>query len=134
MEFEIEVFVDAERKFVPRKKIADAAERAARGESLGEGRASIILTSDGKIHELNKEFLNHDYPTDVITFELENKPLEGEIYISIDTAERQAAEYKVSLTNELKRLAVHGILHLAGYKDDSEENRSRMARMEDKYL
>lgn len=134
MEFEIEVFIDAERKFVPRKKIADAAIRAARGESLGEGKVNIILTGDGKIHELNREFLNHDHPTDVITFELENKPLEGEIYISIDTAERQAAEYKVSLTNELMRLAVHGILHLAGYKDDSEENRSRMARLEDKYL
>jgi rRNA maturation RNase YbeY len=72
----------------------------------------------------------------VITFSLndDDRFIDAEIYICVDVAEEQASEYKVSLSNELLRLAVHGTLHLCGYKDKSEEEQKLMRQLEDKYL
>ena len=73
--------------------------------------------------------------TDVITFPIdEEPPIYGEIYISIDTARRQAEEYGVSLRNELCRLAVHGALHLAGYDDATPKQREKMHNLENQYI
>jgi rRNA maturation RNase YbeY len=89
------------------------------------------------VRDLGKEFLGHDYDTDVITFDLseEDAPLaEGEIYIAVAQAEAQAKEYGTTLTAELKRLAVHGALHLCGYDDSTDELRSEMSRMENMFI
>ncbi|MBK7986366.1 MAG: rRNA maturation RNase YbeY [Ignavibacteria bacterium] len=83
---------------------------------------------------MNRKFLQHDYPTDVITFPLEDNPLEGEIYISIDTAIEQARDYNVSVAQELMRLAAHGTLHLIGYDDSTDEERARMSELETLYI
>lgn len=104
------------------------------GEGIDEATVGVVLVDDARIHAMNKEFLQHDYPTDIITFSLEDDGIDGEMYISIDTARRQAAEYDVSLTNELMRLAAHGTLHLAGYDDASTEERAQMSALEDKYM
>lgn len=95
---------------------------------------TVILMSDDDLLQLNREFLKHDYYTDVITFVLEEEPLEGEIYISVDRAREQALEYKVTLHNEVCRLAIHGALHLAGYDDGTESEREAMRVLEDTYL
>ena len=87
--------------------------------------------SDEEIHHLNKHWLNHDYPTDIITFPLETDPLEAELVISADSARRQSGEYRVSMRNELARLVIHGILHLSGYDDTTEEARNLMKERED---
>ncbi len=139
MKFEIHIFNDTEQKPIPRAKMQHAIEQVLRGEKwrkqpIKSASVSVILVDDAKIHAMNKEFLHHDYPTDIITFPLEEDTIDGELYISLDTAARQAAEYGVSFTNELMRLAVHGTLHLVGYDDATDEERKEMSRLEDRYI
>jgi rRNA maturation RNase YbeY len=128
------VYNESPYKYLPAKMISKASEMVAKKEMDKKGEINIILCTDDFIQDLNVKYLNHNYPTDVITFELEEVPLEGEIYISVDTATEQAKEYKVSLKDELLRLAIHGTLHLAGYTDSNEELRKNMSLLEDKYL
>ncbi len=134
MKFEIHIFNDTTCKPIPRARMQRVIENVLRGEKISEARVSVVVVDDAKIHAMNKEFLQHDYPTDIITFPLEDEDIDGEMYISIDTARQQAAEYGVSLTNELARLAAHGTLHLVGYDDASTEERTNMSRLEDKYM
>jgi probable rRNA maturation factor len=134
MAFDIRIFNTSALKKLPRKKITQAVENVLKGEKIREAQINVIFVSDEDIHEMNRNFLKHDYPTDVITFPLGEKPLEGEIYISADTAAVQAAEYKASLSAELMRLAAHGTLHLAGYDDATDEDRNRMHLLENRYI
>ncbi|MCB2203747.1 rRNA maturation RNase YbeY [bacterium] len=109
----------------------DAIAHALRAARVSRAQISCAVVSDSEIHEINRQYLGHDYPTDIITFPLEERPLEAELVISSDTARRQAREYAVSLREECARLAIHGILHLTGYDDTSEAARKRMKRRED---
>lgn len=95
---------------------------------------SIVLVSDDELLRINREFLDHDYFTDVITFPLEEDPLEGEIYISVDRAREQAADHGVGLYHEVRRLAIHGTLHLLGFDDATEAERGAMRELEDRFL
>lgn len=97
-------------------------------------RIDVIVVGDPYIARLNRRYLGHRGATDVITFPLDDRRIEGEIYISLDTARRQAKEYGVTLENELCRLAVHGTLHLLGYDDATEAERNRMSELETKYI
>jgi probable rRNA maturation factor len=117
-----------------REPIAEAVRAALRGEKVRSAAVGVVLVSDEELLEMNRRFLDHDYYTDVITFSIEPKPLEGEIYISVDRAREQAAEHGVGLYDEVRRLAIHGALHLAGYDDATDEERERMRRREDRYL
>lgn len=134
MSFTIQVFNTSALKTIPRAKITQTVERVLKGEKISEAEINVIIVSDEEIHEMNRNFLQHDYPTDVITFPLGDNPLEGEIYISADTAAVQSKEYKTSLTNELMRLAAHGALHLAGYDDATDEERNAMHLLENRYI
>jgi len=139
MKFEIHIFNDTTQKPIPRAKMRHVIERVLTGEKwhkkpIESASVNVILVDDVRIHAMNKEFLRHDYPTDIITFPLEEDEIDGELYISLDTAARQAAEYRVSLTNELMRLAAHGTLHLIGYDDATDEERKEMSRLEDLYI
>ncbi len=95
---------------------------------------AVILVDDDRLLQMNRRFLSHDYLTDVITFPIESRPIEGEIYISLDRAREQARDYGHGLTDEVRRLAAHGALHLAGYDDATELERERMRMLEDRYL
>lgn len=117
-----------------RDSIRDSAERVLRSYRRRTASISIILVDDEELLRINREFLEHDYYTDVITFPLEENPLEGEIYISVDRARVQAKEYGVTLYNEVCRLAIHGTLHLLGHDDHTEEERLEMRRLEDRFL
>lgn len=117
-----------------RDEIAEKVALVLRGEKVGRAEVNVVLVSDEDLLELNRSHLGHDYFTDVITFTIEEKPLEGEIYISVDRAREQAAEYGVGLYEEVKRLAIHGALHLAGHDDASEAEREGMRKLEDRYL
>ncbi|MBK9246753.1 MAG: rRNA maturation RNase YbeY [Ignavibacteria bacterium] len=119
---------------LPKKLITSIVSTVCSEEKITVADIRIILVTDEEIHRINKQYLQHDYPTDVITFQIEAKPLEGEIYISADTALLQAKEYNVTISNEILRLSVHGILHLAGYDDDTSEKRLMMSNLESKYL
>jgi len=96
---------------------------------------NVILVEAGHLLEMNRQFLHHDFDTDVITFPLqENGPVEGEIYISLDQAKTQATEFNVTFENELNRLVVHGCLHLCGYNDETEKEIQMMRKKEEFFL
>lgn len=93
---------------------------------------NIIFCSDEYLLDINRQHLNHDYYTDIITFNLadESDPIEGEIYISIDRVRDNAVQAGTSFSSELHRVIFHGILHLCGFKDKSAKEKSEMTRRE----
>lgn len=95
-----------------------------------------IFCSDAYLLEINKQFLQHDTYTDIVTFEMGEDPdvTEGEIYISVDRVKENAGKFKVSVNQELHRVIFHGALHLCGFKDKSKAENALMHQMEDKYL
>ena len=95
-----------------------------------------VFCSDDRLLEINKQFLNHDYYTDIITFHLSgaSQPINAEIYISVDRVRENAREFNSSVQMELHRVIFHGALHLCGYKDKTRKNQAEMRKMEDKYL
>jgi rRNA maturation RNase YbeY len=114
------------------RKLKNVIVRVIRNEKRISGDLSFIITDDGNLRNLNIQFLEHDYNTDVITFDYnDGKIINGEVYISIDTVKLNAANYKVSLSNEMNRVILHGILHLLGYDDKSENDKLLMRKMED---
>ena len=91
------------------------------------GDVSFIFCDDIKILEINKQFLNHDYYTDVITFDYtEGDVIGGDIFISLETVESNAKEFLTTFDNELKRVMIHGILHLCGQNDKTPEEKQEM--------
>lgn len=89
---------------------------------------NVVLVSDRAIRRINKKFLNHDYATDVIAFPSPVPEIFGDVVISSDTAARQASEQAHSLLTELSILAIHGVLHLKGYRDKTKKDSDRMWR------
>jgi probable rRNA maturation factor len=133
----IEVYNSTTKQKLPKKKIETDVFNVFNEEKFEvNGITKIIFVDDEEILHLNNEFLQHNYTTDVITFVIseDTNDFDAEIYISVDTAIVQANEYKVSLQNELRRLAIHGALHLAGYDDSTDELRAEMHTKENFYL
>ena len=99
------------------------------------GDISIIFCSDNYILDVNNKYLQHDYFTDIITFDYcEGDRLSGDLFISVDTVRENALEYGTEFLDELKRVIVHGILHLVGYDDHSDEDIAQMRSKENYYL
>lgn len=96
----------------------------------------INFISSDQIIDINKEYLNHNYSTDIITFNYSgsNKKLDGEIFISVDDAKKNAREFDNSIKEELLRLVIHGILHLLGYDDIKAGDRKKMKELENRLL
>ncbi|WEK36889.1 MAG: rRNA maturation RNase YbeY [Candidatus Pseudobacter hemicellulosilyticus] len=105
-------------------------------EKKALGGLTYIFCSDDYLLEINKQYLQHDYFTDIITFDLSTTPasIEGEIYISVDRVRDNAQQFNTSITRELHRVIFHGALHLCGYKDKTPKEEVLMRKMEDKYL
>lgn len=98
---------------------------------------NIIFCSDEYLLTINNQYLQHDYYTDIITFDLsENKlgPITAELYISIDRVKDNARQHNVPYYKELHRVIFHGLLHLLGYKDKLKKDQIMMRQMEDKLL
>ena len=96
---------------------------------------AVIFTNNRFIRKINKEFLSHDYSTDVIAFPSgEDGDIEAEIYINLDAARNQAKKYNVTYTQEVRRLLIHGALHLLGYNDKTQRERNKMVVREELYL
>lgn len=95
-----------------------------------------VFCSDDRLLEINRQFLQHDFYTDIITFPLSDphQPISGEIYISVDRVRENALVFQNSLKTELHRVIFHGALHLCGYKDKTRIAARKMRQMEDKYL
>ena len=96
---------------------------------------NYIFCSDEYLHHINKEYLDHDTFTDILTFDYGmGNEINGEIFISVDRVIENASLYQVTLENELHRVMIHGIFHLCGYKDESDEDRNLMRNKEDEAL
>lgn len=118
-----------------RKKLKDFIANVFYKEKKGLISLSCIFCSDEHLLKINKDFLNHDFYTDVITFDLSNQSkIEGEIYLSIDRIKENAKQGGISFNEEFHRVIFHGVLHLCGYKDKNKEQLIQMRLAEDKYL
>jgi len=103
------------------------------GKTLGD--VSIIFCSDEHLLQMNKEYLQHDYYTDIITFDYTDESLvSGDLFISVDRVQDNADEFDVLFQDELHRVCVHGLLHLCGYTDKSEEDEGLMRSKENEML
>lgn len=114
-----------------------SARTVLEGEGITEAKISLALVTDDKIAEINKRFLDHDGPTDVITFPLSNpkaKKLEGELILGAHVAQREAAERGHDVHTELCLYVIHGVLHLCGYDDRNAKDKAAMRKKEREYL
>ncbi|MEZ4696363.1 MAG: rRNA maturation RNase YbeY [Rhodothermales bacterium] len=136
---EVEVFVDHAHLSVSGDSVRAAVQQiiGKHVERGGDPFASvgIVLANRGAVHRLNKEFLSHDYPTDVISFRLtDSPPHEGEVYVDLDTANERYAEFGSTFEIEALRYVIHGTLHLTGMDDSLPELREAMRIAEDEIL
>ncbi len=117
------------------RKIKQLIEKVIAKEHKISGDLNFIITNDKNIRSINIEFLEHDYNTDVISFDYcSGNVVNGEVYISIDTVRSNSLNYKVSLNNEVLRVIIHGVLHLLSYDDKTEEKKRVMRKKEDLWL
>ena len=120
----------------------EALRRLVRCVLETEGRAvaylGIILADHDTVLALNQTYLAHDYITDVLSFSLgdnaDDDDVDGEVYVDLDTAAERHEAYAVSFVEEAHRYVVHGLLHLLGYDDATDAERTAMRRLEDQYL
>lgn len=107
----------------------------AESETKRLGDIAVIFCSDHYILDVNMKYLQHDYFTDIITFDYcEGNVLSGDLFISIDSVRENAAFYGSEFADELNRVIVHGLLHLIGYDDHTEEDIAQMRTKENYYL
>ncbi len=119
-----------------KKKLKSWIEHTIKKEMFDYSFVNINICTDKYLLELNIRALQHDYYTDIITFELNEKgePIEGDLYISIDRVKENAKIEKVSTEKELRRVVIHGILHLCGYKDKTKKESLTIREKENYYL
>ncbi|MBI5022244.1 MAG: rRNA maturation RNase YbeY [Ignavibacteriales bacterium] len=129
--------------FHPQKKIkihVTGTRRLVRyvlkNETRHNAEINIIFINDAMMIQMNRKYLRHNYPTDVLCFLLDETKnlLNGEVYVNIDQARRQAVEYCATYRDEYARLIIHGVLHLAGYDDATKNEREIMTELENNYL
>lgn len=150
----IEVFNQHPTKRFSKKETIRTIEAVLKGEKIRKNFSISVVFVDNKfIRKINKKYLNHDYPTDVISFSLgkadwsvpiddrneistrlSSGRTEGELHLSLDKARTKAKEYNVTIANEVQRLLIHGTLHLLGYDDKGKDERNIMKRLEESYL
>ena len=124
-------------KFEYKNKLANNRwlKMVAESEICRLGDINIIFCSDPYILNINLQYLSHDYYTDIITFDYSQKPvISGDLFISVDTVRENASFYGAEFAEELHRVIVHGILHLVGYDDHTDEDTAVMRSKENYYL
>ena len=97
---------------------------------------SLILSNRNYLNQLKMKYFNQNYYTDVIAFNLNNQDedIVGEIYVSIDDIKQNAEKFNVTFNDEFKRIIIHGLLHIIGYKDDTQNKKQIMTSFENKYM
>lgn len=117
------------------EQLSNWISRVIVSEDKKEGEINYIFCDDEYLLSLNEQYLNHDTLTDIISFDYSvGKELHGDIFISTERVLENAAEFKVSFDEELKRVMVHGVLHYCGYKDKSDEDEKLMRSKEDEKI
>ncbi|MHC2070329.1 rRNA maturation RNase YbeY [Bremerella sp. T1] len=135
-EYEINLSNRQNQFSVPMELFEQAVQEVFSGEGFPRGEVGIAVVDNTEIHEFNNRFLQHDYPTDVITFPMDDDDgfLSGEIMISAEYAAEEAQQHGWTAEHEMTLYVVHGCLHLTGYDDHSDEDRAEMRRLEKHYL
>ena len=119
------------------QQLKDAARAVLEGEGVKAGKVTLAFVDNPHIHRLNKQFLNHDEPTDVLTFPYTDpgaKSLEGEVVIGYEVAKEYAADRNHELNLELLLYVIHGCLHLTGFDDTDDASEKEMRDKEREYL
>jgi probable rRNA maturation factor len=122
---------------IPFPRMRECARGVLEGEGYREGKISLAFVDNPTIHRINKQFLNHDEPTDVVTFPFSGpkaRKLEGELVIGVEVAIAEAKDRGHATDEELCLYVIHGCLHLCGYDDKSAKDAKEMRRMERQYL
>jgi probable rRNA maturation factor len=121
---------------IDRRTLRRAVRAILKDKGVADAEISLAIVDDREMCELHQRYLGEDEPTDVLSFVLERSEgrLEGEVIVSADTARREAARYGNSAAGELLLYAIHGTLHLVGYRDDTRRAKSEMRARERKYL
>jgi probable rRNA maturation factor len=124
------------RNHIDKKALKFTLEQISLDTGFHVEHMSYVIVSDAEILQINKQYLNHNYFTDIITFDLNEKPnnVNGEAYISKDTIEKNAQHYARPIYEEFARVVIHGFLHLVGYNDKSNSEKETMRLKEDFYL
>lgn len=128
-------FQDTDFKFRDRRKTNEWLKLAAESEIRRIGNISIIFCSDNYVLDINQKYLQHDYFTDIITFDYcEGDRLSGDLFISVDSVRENSVEFGTEFKDELNRVIIHGLLHLVGYEDHTEKDIKLMRSKENYYL
>lgn len=108
---------------------------AVKSEKKKAGAISIIFCTDAYLLKINQQYLKHDYYTDIITFQYsDNQLVNGDLMISVDRVKENAKEFDCSFKDELRRVIIHGVLHLCGYQDKTKSAKTKMTERENHYL
>lgn len=131
----IDYVYKSDRKLEDEKKYTNWLKKVILSEGGILGEICFVFTTDDDLLEMNRKYLDHDYYTDIITFNYnKGKELNGDIFISTQRVKDNAKNFEVNFEEELKRVMVHGVLHLAGYDDDTELAKARMRLLENEKL
>jgi rRNA maturation RNase YbeY len=119
-----------------RNRLKNYIKSVFKKESKSLNSLTIVFCSDKYLLNINKEFLKHNYYTDIITFDLSTSKylIDGEIYISIHRVQENAKTFNTTIKTELHRVIFHGVLHLCGYQDISQSQKTKMRKKEDEAL
>ena len=128
-------FQDTDFKFRDRRKTNEWLKLAAESEIRRIGNISIVFCSDNYVLDINQKYLQHDYFTDIITFDYcDEDRLSGDLFISVDSVRENSVEFGTDFKDELNRVIIHGLLHLVGYDDHTEKDIKLMRSKENYYL
>jgi probable rRNA maturation factor len=120
---------------LPKRKVTDFVREISKAEDFLYGEINFIFCNDYYLLQINKQFLKHDFYTDIITFDYtKDKKISGDIYLSFERMEENANIFRNSIMDEILRVMIHGILHLIGYKDNTKIEKKLMKEKEDVYL
>ena len=120
--------------FKNKRKISASLLNYSKENLIEAGEINYVFCTDEYLIDLNKKFLNHDYYTDIISFQSEKDPIAGDIYISLDRVRDNAKNLKLKFLDELLRVISHGLLHFMGYKDKTKADQSLMRSKEDELI
>ena len=127
---------DVAYKLAQKQPTRQWLKRHAEDEGYSIGELNYIFCSDDYILQVNKDYLNHDYYTDIITFDQseEEGVLAGDIFVSVERVNDNAGQLAISTEQEMRRVLAHGLLHLCGYGDKSDEEATQMRAKEEEWL
>lgn len=118
-----------------KRKLKNWITSTIKEEGKKAGELSFIFCSDPYLLEINKQYLDHDYFTDIITFDyVEGNLVSGDIFVSVDRVSENADTFGISFSEELNRILIHGVLHLCGFADKLSQEKEIMTQKEDFYL